>query len=96
VTVSPFGVYKALLRAREIKPRRRRPRKRPVYYSLSRPGERMQVDVKHLPKPKIRRFPEGYQGYQYTAIDDCTRLRFVKLYREITPPELGGLHLEGP
>jgi transposase InsO family protein len=85
VTISPFGVYKVLLRAGEIKPRHRRPRKKPVYYSLARPGERVQVDVKYLPKLKIGRFPEGYQEYQYTAIDDCTRLRFTGIYQEVTP-----------
>lgn len=74
-----------LLRAGEINPRRRRPRKKPVYYSLSQPGERVQVDAKYLPKLKMRRFPEGYQEYQYTAIDDCTRLRFIRVYQEITP-----------
>ena len=29
--------------------------------------------------------PEGYQEYQYTAIDDCTRLRLAKTYEELCP-----------
>ena len=42
------------------------------------PGHRVQIDVKFIqplagaPKPK--------QYYQFTAIDDCTRLRMLRIY----------------
>ena len=47
---------------------------------MSRPGERIQVDVKVVPRrciadPELRLF-------QYTAIDEFTRLRFLGAYPE--------------
>ena len=48
-------------------------------------GQRVQMDVKYMPKISLERRPEPYQEYQYTAIDDCTRLRFVKTYDDLCP-----------
>ncbi|MCK2243739.1 MULTISPECIES: IS481 family transposase [unclassified Crossiella] len=53
-------------------------------YEKQRPGHRVQIDVKFVEPltsagaPK----PVGKRGkfYQYTAIDDCTRLRVLKIY----------------
>ena len=50
------------------------------YEQMSRPGERIQVDVKVVPRkciadPELRLF-------QYTAIDEFTRLRFPAAYPE--------------
>ena len=50
------------------------------YEQMSRPGERIQVDVKVVPRkcivdPELRLF-------QYTAIDEFTRLRFLAAYPE--------------
>ena len=47
---------------------------------MTRPGERVQVDVKVVPRkciadPELRLF-------QYTAIDEFTRLRFLAAYPE--------------
>jgi hypothetical protein len=50
--------------------RRFRKNKPPIRYAKLIPGERVQLDVR-----KIRAGP-----YQYTAMDDCTRLRVLKLY----------------
>lgn len=51
----------------------------PKRYSKETPGHHVQVDVKFLTfnteKGKIRRF-------QYTAIDDCTRIRAMKVYEK--------------
>jgi transposase InsO family protein len=45
-------------------------------YEKPLPGHRLQIDVKFLePIPGKRK---GY--YQFTAIDDCTRLRVLKIY----------------
>lgn len=44
------------------------------------PGHRVQVDVKFLEKiPGARK-----RYYQYTAIDDCTRLRVLRIYENNT------------
>jgi hypothetical protein len=65
IKLSVYGVYRVLVRAGEIKPRRHRPRKKPVYYQMDYPGQRVQVDVKYLPKIFNRSYPEGYhQEYQ--------------------------------
>ena len=47
-------------------------------YEKQRPGHQLQVDVKFIE-------PLGQKGrkkryYQYTAIDDCTRLRVLRAY----------------
>jgi len=85
ITLSVYGVYRVLVRAGEIKPRKTRPKKKPVYYQLDYPGQRVQVDVKHMPKMRLKGQPEPYREYQYTAIDDCTRLRLVGVYQELCP-----------
>lgn len=85
IKLSVYGVYRVLVRTGEVKPRKTRPRKKPVYYQMNYPGQRVQVDVKYMPKMDLPNRPEPYQEYQYTAIDDCTRLRFVKPYEELCP-----------
>ena len=55
-----------------------RPKK---YHTPEKPGEKMQLDVKYVPK-------ECYSGndrkkfYQYTIIDECTRERFLYAFEE--------------
>jgi transposase InsO family protein len=45
-------------------------------YEKAQPGHRLQVDVKFLERiPGTRR-----RFYQFTAIDDCTRIRVLKVY----------------
>jgi transposase InsO family protein len=50
------------------------------YNTPSNPGEKVQIDVKYVPKECC----VGKAGklYQYTAIDECTRLRFRVIYDE--------------
>ena len=48
----------------------RRPRKGSKRYQKEIPGERVQMDVCKI-APKF---------YQFTAIDDCTRLKVLRLY----------------
>jgi len=58
------------------KPRRRRKYKR---YERPHPGANIQIDVKYL--PQIR----GKREYQFTAIDEYSRLRYADIYEDITP-----------
>ena len=66
------------------KPPRKQDRR---YPELLRPGEKVQIDVKEVPyyclKGKIRK--DGGHLYQWTAIDECTRIRFVYGFEEHTP-----------
>jgi hypothetical protein len=41
------------------------------------PGHRVQIDVKFI-EPIAGQRPKRY--YQYTAIDDCTRIRVLRIY----------------
>lgn len=50
--------------------------KRWTRYEKPQPGHRIQMDVKFL-----ERIPgTGKRLYQFTAIDDCTRIRVLKVY----------------
>ena len=57
------------------------------YPELSIPGEKVQIDVKEVPycclKGAAKR--DGKHLCQWTAIDECTRLRYVYGYEEHTP-----------
>lgn len=46
---------------------------------MPRPGDCVQVDIKYVPYTV-----EGRHVYQYTALDDCTRLRVVRFFPELT------------
>jgi len=54
-----------------------RPTGRPWHrYEKSQPGHRLQIDVKFLERIAGSR----KRLYQFTAIDDCTRIRVLKIY----------------
>ena len=68
----------------EKKPPRKHDRRYPeVLY----PGEKVQIDVKEVPycclKGAAKR--DGKRLFQWTAIDECTRFRFVYAFEEHTP-----------
>lgn len=70
------------------KENRKPPRKHERRYpELSKPGEKVQIDVKEVPyhclKGAAKR--EGKHLYQWTAIDECTRIRFIYGFEEHTP-----------
>jgi len=69
---------------RKKKPPRKHDRR---YPELKKPGEKVQIDVKEVPwcclKGAARR--DEKHLYQWTAIDECTRMRFVYGYEEHTP-----------
>lgn len=50
------------------------------YTQMTRPGERVQVDVKVVPRRCIA--DSDLRLFQYTAIDEFTRLRFLAAYPE--------------
>jgi transposase InsO family protein len=51
------------------------------------PGEKVQIDVKEVPYNCLRGklLRDGKHLYQWTAIDECTRIRFVYGFEEHTP-----------
>lgn len=50
------------------------------YQQMTHPGERVQIDVKVVPRRCIA--DPNLRLYQYTAIDEFTRLRFLGAYEE--------------
>ena len=57
------------------------------YPELSFPGEKIQIDVKEVPYNCLRgsALRNGKHFYQWTAIDECTRIRYVYGFEEHTP-----------
>ena len=51
------------------------------------PGEKVQINVKAVPYNCLRgdALKYGRRFYQWTAIDECTRYRFVYAFEEHTP-----------
>jgi transposase InsO family protein len=49
-------------------------------YNLIKPGQRVQLDIKYVPSEKC---PRGKKMYQYTVIDECTRMRFMTWHDSI-------------
>ena len=69
-----FGAYKlGLPRVKTV--RKRRPRQLKLF-ERERPGDCVQVDVKFV---RVG----GQRLFQYTALDDCTRYRVLRLYRRL-------------
>lgn len=75
---SVYGIYRVLQRAGLLTKHRMRPMCRRCYI-LPRPGDCVQVDIKYVPYRM-----EGRRVFQYTALDDCTRLRVVRFFPELT------------
>jgi transposase len=71
-----------LLRKQGVMPppsKRKRHKSKP-YEPILMPGERIQVDVKHVPSKCLVGSLAGRKYYQYTAIDECTRWRYAAIY----------------
>ena len=53
------------------------------YEKMTHPGERIQIDVKAVPKycyPDL--YKQGVRLFQYTAIDEYSRMRYLGAYEE--------------
>jgi transposase InsO family protein len=82
VQVSSSGVWRILKRLGmnrlPASQRYQRHDKRWKRYEKPQPGHRVQIDVKFIQPLQGARKPKKY--YQFTAIDDCTRLRVLRIY----------------
>jgi transposase InsO family protein len=73
VKVSVHGVHNILSRAKLLEQRKKRVRKTRKLSDYSyRPGEVLQLDVKHW----------KHSGYQYDIIDCCTRIKFKYVFED--------------
>lgn len=87
-TRTEWGLFHALRRLGLIEqPKRKSRRNYRQCTACEIPGEKVQIDVKVVPKCCIRgeHRRNGKKMYQWTAIDECTRIRFVYGFEEHTP-----------
>ena len=61
-----------------VKKKKRKHKSKP-YIQMTFPGERIQIDVKTVPSKCI---VGQFELYQYTAIDEFSRYRYLKIYGE--------------
>ena len=52
------------------------------YEQMERPGQRIQIDVKFVPSVCLVNEAKGQHFYQYTALDEYSRWRFVEAFEE--------------
>lgn len=81
-------IYAAKRLGLEEKVKRSRPRRNERRYpEILIPGEKVQIDVKEVPFNCLRgeALRHGKHLYQWTAIDECTRIRYVYAFEEHTP-----------
>ena len=72
---------------KEVKQPKKKSRVHGRYPELLVPGEKVQIDVKEVPYNCLRgkALRDEKHLYQWTAIDECTRMRFVYGFEEHTP-----------
>lgn len=82
-TRSISGLYRFLCRhdIMAVKPANPKYVARP-YEPMQRPGQRIQIDVKFVPSVCLVNEAKGQHFYQYTAIDEYSRWRFVEAFEE--------------
>lgn len=62
-----------------VTPKKKKKAKPKSYVQMTFPGERVQIDVKTVPS---RCIVGQFKLYQYTAIDEFSRVRFLQIYGE--------------
>ncbi len=81
------GLYRVLKRMNQMPNHLPNPKYTPKpYEAMTYPGQRVQVDVKHVPASCIaaQNDHRSHKYYQYTAIDEYSRFRYVEGFDEIS------------
>ena len=77
------GLYRVLRRQGQMAVKLPNPKYIPKpYEKMHFPGERVQIDVKFVPEPCIVGDAAGEKFYQYTAIDEFSRWRYLEAFQE--------------
>ena len=76
-----YGGFKRLARRLcEEKPKKQKPkRKSKPYTRACYPGQKMQIDVKHVPSKCVM---DAKKYYQFTAKDECSRWTYRQMYED--------------
>ena len=82
-TRSITGLYRVLRRTGEMAVKPPNPKYIPKpYEQMSYPGQKVQIDVKFVPAVCIVGNAKGEKYYQYTAIDEYSRFRYLEAFEE--------------
>ena len=82
-TRSVTGLYRLLRRQGELAVKPPNPKYIPKpYEKMQYPGQRVQIDVKFVPEVCIVGQAKGQKFYQYTAIDEYSRFRYLEAFEE--------------
>ncbi len=82
-TRSITGLYRMLRKLGEVRQTLPNPKYIPKpYEKMYYPGQRVQIDVKFVPSACIVGDSKGEKFYQYTAIDEYSRFRYIEAFKE--------------
>lgn len=82
-TRSITGLYRILIKQGQMAVKPPNPKYIPKPYELMYyPGQRVQIDVKVVPSACIVGDAKGQKFYQYTAIDEYSRYRYLEAFEE--------------
>ena len=82
-TRSITGLYRILRKQGQMPVKPPNPKYVPKpYEQMDYPGQRIQIDVKFVPASCLVNGAKGKRFYQYTAIDEYSRWRFVEAFEE--------------
>ena len=80
---SVTGLYRVLLKQGKMAVKPPNPKYIPKpYEQMLFPGQRVQIDVKFVPSACLVGDAEGQKFYQYTAIDEYSRYRYIEAFEE--------------
>lgn len=75
-----YGGFKRVVsKLKGAKPGKKQKRKPKPYQRAEYPGQKIQLDVKYVPRECIA---DGKKYYQYTAVDECSRWAYREMYEE--------------
>ena len=82
-TRSVTGLYRVLQRTGKMALKPQNPKYVPKpYEKMLYPGQRVQIDVKFVPACCLAGAASGQKLYQYTAIDEYSRFRYLEAFEE--------------
>lgn len=77
------GLYRVLRKTGEMAAKPKNPKYIPKpYEKMLFPGQRVQIDVKYVPSACLVGDAQGKKFYQYTAIDEYSRFRYLEAFEE--------------
>ena len=80
------GLYKILIKTKQLPVKPPNPKYVPKpYQKMKYPGQKVQIDVKHVPKAcLVGEAAEDGHYYQYTFIDEYSRFRYLEAFKELS------------